>query len=523
METAQPEQNPSLLELQHNGKVTIDLFMTVGAVGMGCFFAWIFTLFASSFYSDVEFVGNAPSLMVHIVLAAAVVVTLFACWRFSNVVLKLRVLLPLFAAVLSLANLWANLILLGGVHLGIFAACASWALTGIGLALFVQLWAEFVVYIPIGRSKLFFSTAAFASAVFMVVMLLLDMGYRKFVVFALPVLSVCALIFLRRYCLSLKNISKVDHKTSTQRSHLKWRSMFSTVTSSCLLGFGLAWLLSFSGAVPWAEPLMIVCIMVVTLLSAVDVVHGCRMGEGLFSHIFLLLAAVGILPMLFLDFTIQAICVGVCVACTFYIVISGNSALGEHTNLFGMAPMQTFAFGRAFSYLGILLGYIAGYIAFWSGLMGSVTLQWVVVILMLLFILESIISKMQNNYPVDENHEAPHVYSVSYPAARGTAVVSGLEGVIAPPPGVPGKTHAPGYYRQKCEIVAQGYGLTKRQQEVLILLAKGHSAESITRELVVSMHTTKAHTYNIYQKLQVHSRQELIDLIESVQVPDQQE
>lgn len=61
------------------------------------------------------------------------------------------------------------------------------------------------------------------------------------------------------------------------------------------------------------------------------------------------------------------------------------------------------------------------------------------------------------------------------------------------------------------ETMASEYGLTERESEVFIRLAKGRGSQSISDELVVSLYTTRAHTRNIYTKLDVHSRKELMD------------
>ncbi|WP_442904226.1 helix-turn-helix transcriptional regulator [Gordonibacter sp.] len=42
----------------------------------------------------------------------------------------------------------------------------------------------------------------------------------------------------------------------------------------------------------------------------------------------------------------------------------------------------------------------------------------------------------------------------------------------------------------------------------------------MTEKLIISSHTAKAHIYNIYQKTGVHSRQELMDLVEDTDVAD---
>jgi LuxR family maltose regulon positive regulatory protein len=52
--------------------------------------------------------------------------------------------------------------------------------------------------------------------------------------------------------------------------------------------------------------------------------------------------------------------------------------------------------------------------------------------------------------------------------------------------------------------------LTPRQTEILGLLRKGHSYKEVANDLGVSLNTVRKHTSNIYEKLDVNSRQEAI-------------
>jgi two-component system, NarL family, response regulator LiaR len=54
------------------------------------------------------------------------------------------------------------------------------------------------------------------------------------------------------------------------------------------------------------------------------------------------------------------------------------------------------------------------------------------------------------------------------------------------------------------------FDLTEREQEVLNLVAQGHSNQQIADKLVISITTVKAHISNILSKLQVSSRAEAI-------------
>lgn len=53
--------------------------------------------------------------------------------------------------------------------------------------------------------------------------------------------------------------------------------------------------------------------------------------------------------------------------------------------------------------------------------------------------------------------------------------------------------------------------LTKREQEILTLLAEGLKNQDIADKLFISAATVKKHVENIYNKLQLHSRVELVN------------
>ena len=66
---------------------------------------------------------------------------------------------------------------------------------------------------------------------------------------------------------------------------------------------------------------------------------------------------------------------------------------------------------------------------------------------------------------------------------------------------------------EACRIVGSENGITKRELDVLILLARGKTRKEISTELHLSEETIKTHTGKIYQKLSVHSKHELMTKI----------
>lgn len=66
----------------------------------------------------------------------------------------------------------------------------------------------------------------------------------------------------------------------------------------------------------------------------------------------------------------------------------------------------------------------------------------------------------------------------------------------------------------RCRVVGEEHGLTPRELEVMQLLVKGRTKAYIAETLYLTENTVKGHARHIYTKLDVHSKQELLDLVE---------
>lgn len=62
--------------------------------------------------------------------------------------------------------------------------------------------------------------------------------------------------------------------------------------------------------------------------------------------------------------------------------------------------------------------------------------------------------------------------------------------------------------------ISEAYGLTDREAEVMKLMSHGRSKSYIADTMYVSENTVKAYSKSLYVKLDIHSKQELIDLVE---------
>lgn len=69
---------------------------------------------------------------------------------------------------------------------------------------------------------------------------------------------------------------------------------------------------------------------------------------------------------------------------------------------------------------------------------------------------------------------------------------------------------------EKAAMLAARYNLTVREREVLSLLLAGRSARYIAEQIYVSENTVNSHVRHIYEKLDIHNRQELLDRAETI-------
>ena len=71
----------------------------------------------------------------------------------------------------------------------------------------------------------------------------------------------------------------------------------------------------------------------------------------------------------------------------------------------------------------------------------------------------------------------------------------------------------------RCDGLSEEFGLSPRESEIFGYLARGHAASFIAKTLIISESTVYTHTRNIYQKMGIGSREELLGLIECDELP----
>lgn len=65
----------------------------------------------------------------------------------------------------------------------------------------------------------------------------------------------------------------------------------------------------------------------------------------------------------------------------------------------------------------------------------------------------------------------------------------------------------------QCNRIATSYALTNRELEIMKMICRGRSKKYIAGELFLSEDTIRWHTKQLYRKLEIHNRQELLTKI----------
>lgn len=104
---------------------------------------------------------------------------------------------------------------------------------------------------------------------------------------------------------------------------------------------------------------------------------------------------------------------------------------------------------------------------------------------------------------------------VSGLALSGQAAPDGAGSSEAAGAPAPGPMSAEVFARQ-CEEAARRYGLSEREEQVMLLVTRGRNIPHIAKRMHLSSSTVKTHVRHIYDKMGVDDRQAMLDLIEGI-------
>lgn len=153
-----------------------------------------------------------------------------------------------------------------------------------------------------------------------------------------------------------------------------------------------------------------------------------------------------------------------------------------------LSPVLLFALALLATNIAQLAGTLVGVVNAANIHQGDLTLTAVALVSVYLLLMAAIVLFRSKSVPPT---------AVSAFAGDGAEMVESHEAVLS----------------RRCTELAARYGFTPRENDIFLLLAQGHTMPAIAERLFVSENTVKSHVKRIYQKLDIHSRSELIDLV----------
>jgi DNA-binding CsgD family transcriptional regulator len=377
---------------------------------------------------------------------------------------------------------------------------ASWAsfkpmvFSGIGYAALLLLWSTLLIALDDKHITLFLAFALIAGTLVCAFIVSLISAALLFAAAILPILS--AICFIISYRFRQQGIDPetavivVSAAESDEKDPISWKLIADTLTYTPCLGIGI-----FLALRDFTYPFNIVCIFLATVVSCAIIIIDNRYLHFLSSKnqlkLFLPLAAVIVFPLSFATGVAEIILIFLLFSVFMFSLITNYSAISLCVCVFELSPLRVFAYGRAFNLLGILLGFFFAAFAFSEPLARENNTIFAFCVLILIFIFAATFI-LEDHYPTSSDVGSSNEQTEAVETSKHDS------------------------WDERCKRVAQQHNLSPRQTEVFNLLAKGRNAAYIQEHLSISHCTTKAHIYNIYQKIDIHSRQELLTLVEQI-------
>jgi DNA-binding CsgD family transcriptional regulator len=489
--SAPAEIQPEIQATENQGS-TIDRNDALCVFGFALYLAWISLVLLNPLLAC-SGIDNTASTEIVLSFFLGEAIASCTAWVLSGHMMSKTAFRCIVVLVVVLTPLPGIGMVFGASYIGL-AVC--WGLAGFGAVYLLSLWASFLARLVHKKAILYPAVAVlFETIVILAVLYLFKSDALIATMIALPIISVG--IFASWGLRSERLESIVELCKSTKPPD--WKSLLHSscamVANGTLLGFVL---FAASVSSTFIFPALVLFAMAASSgYKIFDSTHGQRFEVSSIIKVLAPTAAIGFL-LLPLGFEVKIIC------CVFMMLVATLdevicwSAVCEYMRVYRLVPFANIAFGRLGDVVGLALGYFCAYLAFGPSFEGSIQHPLVLSILVILFVLSQAFFFRDNYTPFSEHKALANADTSSF----GRDALADMS-----PSNI-------GPWRKKCMEFAKYYQLTPRQGEMLVLLAKGYSTAFIREELVISDHTVKAHIYNIYRKLDIHSRQELIELLE---------
>lgn len=376
-----------------------------------------------------------------------------------------------------------------GAPLPLAFDCVAWGLAGVGLTCLFMPWAELLGSMDRRAAVLALAGSVALGACAYLVMNMLPFPFNIGLLCLSPLASL-AVVLMLEHGSDVVPAPFVPREQSrgVARIALPFKAM--TIAYGIVLGLGIGLTTQIGGgAVLYSG---IACAMGLGAMAGVLCLRLAArriQNTGAFQILFPVLI-IALIPMSFLQGIPAAVCNLLVLGC--YTLFE---MVGIYVGLFladrhGASRLHLVCTIQACLYLGLLAGHVIGWVATSSGAMDYAMLS---VAALALVVVLAIMVTLFGIGPLERTRTA------------------------APKPDE--ETASMGHWKARCREVAREAGLSARETEVFMLLAKGRGIEHIQGKLCISSHTVKSHVYNIYRKMGISSREELLDAVEEAELP----
>ncbi len=437
--------------------------------GVGTYRAWLAIFFRYNAYPGIGtfdyFIFEGAIGVVSLVLAL-VATRITPLWSNKKATVFTWLAMTIGSAVLAIASfitqsqyaVWAGLVLSGG-----------------GLASLILMWAEFYGSLNPMRVALYHAIALFLGECIKWIFMGMSAPYLVFFSLILPSISIVQ-VKLSMHAIPELDLPAKPHEDS--KKPFPWKPIL--LMSTCTFSGGF-------GGIPGQQLLIgnVTGTVFVTALVAVGVLSRAKWFN--FDTIYQLafpFITVGfmLLPATFdLSGQVRAFCydAGYSMLSMFIMLIMSNI-----TYRFGISAVWLNGIERGVRYVVEVLGWLTGYT-----LVRSASPQTTQAVVLIITIILSI------------------VFIAVFHSERNLSARWGIR-----------LEDIDDQRKKERELtvsdLSKKRGLTPREEEVFQLVMRGDSIQRISEELFVSQGTVKAHINHIYRKLGIHSRQEMLDLVE---------
>lgn len=458
------------------GSIKLDLDTLIGFVGFASLVATILALFLIA--PELTQEGSHAAAM-RIGCALALALSFSVVHFASHALASGRCGVLVGGAVVGLASMaFVMLAPFGSARVLIVAYLAA----ALGSGALCSLWFCFVCARSHKIIPLFASAAVGAGVVVcMIEGCLVDEASRFAIVLVWATSLACLLVLIKS---RVENVfpEPVENRESDKRSKILWTSALMLSISNFEFGYVLG-----SSSEGSERMLCLATAAVVALLLVVNFARKGVVNERSLSPLTPPLTVFAFLSSyLFGDvFRLLALCV-LSALFTVY-TLFGTVAVAEHVRISHLSALRVYGKARAIDYVGVAVGLACGYGIAW---MASANMLFAI--------------QASAAIAVAYGFIASYCHKARFPEA------SMEEGSAMP--------ETKGLWKKRCRVVGEQCDLSERQFEVLVLVAQGRNAKYIEEALSISLSTAQTHIRNIYRKTGVHSRQELLNLIEDTKL-----